>query len=283
VNEVEAIGDGAPELQADAKRTPTKVAAHALQLEGVGRRFGGLVAVNDLTLSITRGERRAILGPNGAGKTTLFNLIAGDYRPTTGHVLFFDEDVTHLPPRKRARRGLARTYQTALLFLGLDILDNLYLAVRGVRSKRMSMIRPQQGDPYLQASARLAERVGLGAVLHRKVGDLSHGEQRQLELGMALASNPKLLMLDEPAAGLSPGERGTLINLLLGLDPEITVLLIEHDMDVAFGVARRVTVMHEGRIIADGTPHEIRNDQTVQAVYLGGSGTEPPSYGRHGG
>ncbi len=244
-------------------------AAHALQLEGVGRRFGGLEAVKDVTLRIERGDRRAILGPNGAGKTTLFNLIAGDYRPTSGRVLFFGENVTRLPSRKRARRGLARTYQTALLFLGLSIVDNLYLAIRGVKPNRMSMIRPGSRNADILAARQLAESVGLIDMLEHKVGDLSHGVQRQLELGMALASNPRLLMLDEPAAGLSPGERGTLVDLLLRLDPEITMLIIEHDMDCAFSVARQVTVMHEGRIIADGTPDEIRSDSMVQAVYLG--------------
>jgi branched-chain amino acid transport system ATP-binding protein len=244
-------------------------AAHALHLEGVGRRFGGLVAVNGVSLSVERGERRAMLGPNGAGKTTLFNLVAGDYRPTSGAVFLFGENITGLPPRKRVRRGLARTYQTALLFQGLSILDNLYLAVRGVKPNRMSFIRPRSRHPDLEAARSLAQRVGLGTATERNVGDLSHGEQRQLELGMALASNPRLLMLDEPAAGLSPAERGTLTDLLRALDPEITVLLIEHDMDVAFRVARYVTVMSEGEIIANGTPDEIRNNELVQAVYLG--------------
>lgn len=247
-------------------------APHALQLEGVGRRFGGLHAVKDVTLSIARGDRRAILGPNGAGKTTLFNLIAGDYKATSGRVLFFGDDVTYLAPRKRARRGLARTYQTALLFQGLSVVDNLYLAVRGVKPLRMSMLRPGRRDANVAVSHALAERVGLGTVSDALVGELSHGQQRQLELGMALASDPRLLMLDEPAAGLSPGERSTLTQLLHRLDPEITVLLIEHDMDVAFAVAQRVTVMHEGRVIADGSPAQIREDQTVQAVYLGEHG-----------
>jgi len=236
------------------------------------RRFGGLFAVNGVTLTIALGERRAILGPNGAGKTTLFNLIAGDYRPTAGRVLFFGEDVTRLPPRKRARRGLSRTYQTALLFLGLNVLDNLYLAVRGVVPRRMSVLRPRHDDRHLERARELARQVGLGSVTDQKVGELSHGVQRQLELGMALASDPRLLMLDEPAAGLSPAERVTLTELLLQLHPSITVLLIEHDMDVALGVAQRVTVMHEGRVIADGAPDEIRDNQTVQDIYLGEHG-----------
>ena len=246
--------------------------APALHLEGVGRRFGGLVAVNDVSLAIEPGERRAILGPNGAGKTTLFNLISGDYRPTSGRVILFGEDVTRLPPRKRVWRGLTRTYQSALLFLGLSTLDNLYLAVRGVAPRRMSMVRPGHDDRYLGRARELATQVGLEGVMHAKVGELSHGEQRQLELGMALAGNPQLLTLDEPAAGLSPGERGRLTELLLALDSSITVLLIEHDMDVAFRIARRITVMHEGRIMAEGSPEEIRDSREVQQVYLGEHG-----------
>ncbi len=243
--------------------------APALSLQGVTRRFGGLTAVDGVSLTVAPGERRAILGPNGAGKTTLFNLIAGDFPPTAGRVLLFGEDVTRLPPRLRVRRGLTRTYQTAHLFTGLTTLDNLYLAVRGVAPGRMSPRRPGRGDPSLARARELAARVGLDGALGASVGALSHGEQRQLELGMALAGNPRLLMLDEPAAGLSPAERAILTDLLLGLDPAITVLLIEHDMDVAFRVADRVTVMHDGRVIADGAPEEIRASQTVQDVYLG--------------
>ncbi|GAC1319733.1 MAG: ABC transporter ATP-binding protein [Chloroflexota bacterium] len=247
-------------------------AVPALSLEGVGRRFGGLVAVDDITLSILPGERRAVLGPNGAGKTTLFNLIAGDYRPTHGKILLFGDDVTRLPPRKRVRRGLTRTYQNALLFQGLSVEDNLYLALRGVAANRMSMLRPRRGDLHLQRAGELAEQIGLSAIVRRPVGELSHGEQRQLELGMALAGNPRILILDEPAAGLAPGERTTLTQLLRKLDDSITVLLIEHDMDVAFGIAQRVTVMHNGRVISDGTPDEVRSSETVQKVYLGEHG-----------
>ena len=243
--------------------------ARALELRGVGRRFGGLVAVDGVTLGVAAGERRAIIGPNGAGKTTLFNLIAGEFRPTTGHVLLFGEDVTRLPAHLRIRRGLTRTYQTALLFGGLPAADNLYLALRGRAPHRMSVRRPGPDDPYRARARELAAVVGLGGALETKAAALSHGERRQLELGMALAGAPRLLMLDEPAAGLSPGERIRLTDLLLALDPAITVLLIEHDMDVALRVADRVTVMDDGQIIADGAPDEIRGSKTVQDVYLG--------------
>ncbi|GAC1400605.1 MAG: ABC transporter ATP-binding protein [Chloroflexota bacterium] len=235
----------------------------------MGRRFGGLVAVEDVTFSIMPGERRAVLGPNGAGKTTLFNLIAGEYRPTHGKIRFFGHDVTRLPPRKRVRIGLTRTYQNALLFQGLSVNDNLYLAFRGVVPNRMSLLRPRRGDRYVQRAGEICEQIGLSSVRYRPVGELSHGEQRQLELGIALAGGPRILILDEPAAGLAPGERVTLTNLLLALDPTISVLLIEHDMDVAFRIAQRVTVMHNGHIIADGTPDDIRNSEEIQRVYLG--------------
>lgn len=246
----------------------------ALALRGVGRRFGGLVAVADVTLGVAPGERRAILGPNGAGKTTLFNLIAGDIRPTSGAVVLFGQDVTRLPPHRRIRRGIARTYQTALLFDGLTVADNLYLALRGAGRGRMGMVRPGPADRLRARARELAAEVGLASAIATPVAALSHGERRQLDLGMALAPRPRLLMLDEPAAGLSPGERGRLTELLVGLDPGITVLLIEHDMDVALRVADAVTVMHDGRIIADGRPEEIRASKIVQDVYLGRAGAE---------
>lgn len=243
----------------------------ALSLRGVKRRFGGVEAIGDVTLNIAYGERRVILGPNGAGKSTLFNLVAGEFRPTAGRVILFGEDVTERSTYYRARHGLTRTYQTTHLFMGLSTLDNLFLAVRGIVPNRMSMRRPGQRDQYLLRARELAAQVGLEGVLNRKVSTLSHGEQRQLELGMALAGKPRMMILDEPAAGLSQGERSHLIQLLLALDPAITILLIEHDMDVALQVAQFVTVMHDGRIIVNGTPDEIRASSTVHELYLGES------------
>ena len=244
-------------------------ASPALSLQGVGRRFGGVEAVRDVSLDIAYGERRVILGPNGAGKSTLFNLIAGEFRPTSGKVNLFGEDVTHHSAQYRARHGLTRTYQTAHLFNGLSTLDNLFLAVRGVAPRRMSMRRPGRDDRYLIQAKQLAAQVRLEPVLERKVGTLSHGVKRQLELAMALAGKPRMIMLDEPAAGLSQGERVRLTELLQALDPAITVLLIEHDMDVALQVAQLVTVMHNGRVIVNGTPDEIRTSHLVHELYLG--------------
>src|SRR5919107_1912268 len=252
-----------------AHATSTEHAEPILRLRGVGRRFGGVHAVRDVDLTVGAGERRAILGPNGAGKTTLFNLVSGEFPPTAGTVELFGRDVTATPARKRARMGLSRTFQTSRLFLGLPVEDNLYLAVLGVGAGHLRLI-PSKADGEMRERARaMGEAVGLGDRLDVLVSELSHGEQRQLEVGMARAAEPQLMMLDEPAAGLSRAERVTLTDLLLALDPGITLILIEHDMDVALRVARHVTMMHDGRVIVEGTPDEIRANQTVHELYLG--------------
>ena len=241
-----------------------------LRLRGVGRRFGGVLAVHDVDLDVLPGERRALLGPNGAGKTTLFNVVSGEFPPTAGTVELFGRDVTTMPARRRAKLGLTRTFQTSRLFLGLSVEDNLYLAVVGVRGGHLRPVRLSGRDGVIRERAReLAGRVGLERQLGTLVGSLSHGEQRQLEVGMARAGDPRIMMLDEPAAGLSRGERVALTELLLSLDRDITLILIEHDMDVALGVAERVTMMHDGRIIVEGTPAEIRANQLVHDLYLG--------------
>jgi branched-chain amino acid transport system ATP-binding protein len=243
-----------------------------LRLRRIGRRFGGVHALRDVDLDVFPGERRAVLGPNGAGKTTLFNVISGEFPPTGGTVELFGRDVTNQPARKRAHLGLTRTYQTSRLFLGLTVEDNLYLAVLGVQGGHLRPVRLSGRDGPMRARAReLADRVGLANQLGTLVGSLSHGEQRQLEVAMARAGDPKLMMLDEPAAGLSRGERVILTDLLLQLDREITLLLIEHDMDVALTVAERVSMMHDGRVIVEGTPAEIRANQLVHDLYLGRS------------
>lgn len=251
---------------------PAEAPAPALRLQGVERRFGALHALWDVSLEVPPGERRAILGPNGAGKTTLFNVVAGDFLPTAGSIELFGADVTRLPPHARTRLGLSRTYQNSMLFMGLTVADSLFLAVRGVRPGRFSPIRPRSGDGHRTRATELAATVGLTDVLGSSVSALSHGQQRQLELGMALAGEPRLLMLDEPAAGLSPGERASLSLLLAGLPRAITVILVEHDMDVALQAADRVTVMHNGSVIVEGSPAEIQANTTVQDIYLGHHG-----------
>jgi len=240
-----------------------------LRLRGVGRRFGGVQAVRDVDLDVAHGERRAILGPNGAGKTTLFNLVAGDFQPTSGRIELMGRDVTHMPARARPKLGLSRTYQKSRLFHGLTVEDNLYVAIVGFTGGRLRPWRAGKDGAYRERARAAAEQVWLGDRLHTLVGSLSHGEQRQLEVGMAGVTDPQLMMLDEPASGLSRGEREQLTQLLISLDPDVTLILIEHDMDVALTVAERVTMMHDGMKVVEGTPSEIRANQMVHDIYLG--------------
>ncbi|MDJ0942814.1 MAG: ABC transporter ATP-binding protein [Kiloniellales bacterium] len=241
----------------------------ALELEAVSRHFGALVALADINLTVEAGERRAVLGSNGAGKTTLFNAITGDFPPTTGRVRLFGEDVTDLPVHERIRRGLRRTYQISLLFDGLSVIENIYLACRGVGRRRFSLRRPAPADSAMQMAETLLEAVHLDDARDLQVATLSHGQQRQLEIALALAGAPRLILLDEPAAGLSPAERAELIEILQALPEHIGYIIIEHDMDVALRVAERVTMLHNGRIFKEGTPEEIENDPEVQELYLG--------------
>ncbi len=244
----------------------------AIELKNVGRRFGALQAVRDVTFDVAMGERRAVLGPNGAGKTTLFNTICGDFPPTAGTIKLFGEDISHLPAHTRARRGIGRTYQQSLLFDGLSVLDNIFVAARGVKPNRFSFLVPGRSDAHLAHARDVAERVRLTHLLDVNVGDLSHGQRRQLEVGMALAAEPKLLMLDEPAAGLSPVERPELLRLLQNLPRDLTIVLIEHDMDVALPFADLVTVMKDGEVVVSDTPGRIQNDPVVHEIYLGHGG-----------
>lgn len=242
----------------------------AISLDSLSRHFGALKAVSNVTMQVRPGERRAILGPNGAGKTTLFNTICGDYFPTSGSIRLFGTDVSHLQTYQRVRAGIGRTYQTSLLFNGLSVQENFFLAVRGVQAWRFSLLRPRRDDPHLAAALQVADHVRLTHLLSVKVDDLSHGQRRQLEVGMALASQPKVLMLDEPAAGLSPGDRPELLKLLKELPESLTLILIEHDMDIALPVADIVTVMKDGKVVVENTPDKIEDDPAVQEIYLGG-------------
>lgn len=241
----------------------------ALRIIGLTKYFGALCAVNDVSIDILPGERRAILGPNGAGKTTLFNLIAGDFLPTHGSIHLFGEDIGKMPPHNRTRLGVSRTYQNSLLFKGLSVLENLFLSVRGVKPHRLSLLVPRSADPHLARAREWARQVGLVHRIDAMVSELSHGEQRQLEVGMALAGGPRLLLLDEPAAGLSQAERPILTRMLRELPRTITILLIEHDMDVALQWAECVTVMHNGAAVFEGTPKEAASSPTIHALYLG--------------
>jgi len=242
---------------------------NALELSNVRCQFGALVAVDDFSMKQRHGERRAILGSNGAGKTTLFNLITGDFPVSSGSIKFFGQEVKQLPAQERVRRGLRRTYQISLLFGHLSVLDNVYLACRGVVGGRFSLMLPKIDEPALQQAVELTDQLHLSDVIDVNVSDLSHGQQRQLEIALALAGHPKLILLDEPAAGLSPLERGDLVSILNNLPPSIGFIIIEHDMDVALRVSQSVIMMHNGRIFKEGTPTDIENDDEVQALYLG--------------
>jgi len=241
----------------------------ALALSGVTRAFGALRAVDDVSITVAAGQKYAVLGSNGAGKTTLFNAITGDFPPTAGRIHFFGEDITDLPPHERIRKGLRRTYQSSLLFRDLTVRENLFLAVRGVANGRFSFLRARGGHASTVATNDLLERARLSHIADELVANLAHGQQRQLEIGMALAGAPRLILFDEPAAGLSPAERRELVALLTSLPPHMSFVLIEHDLDIALRVVERVTVMHNGRVLRTGTPGEIENDAQVQAIYMG--------------
>lgn len=245
---------------------------YALELEAVSRHFGALVALADINLTVAAGERRAVLGSNGAGKTTLFNAITGDFPPTTGRVRLFGEDVTDLPVHERIRRGLRRTYQISLLFNGLSVIDNIYLACRGISRRRFSLRRPGRDESAMEMAETLLGAVHLEEARDTLVEALSYGQQRQLEIALALAGAPRLILFDEPAAGLSPTERSELIEILQSLPEHMGYIIIEHDMDVALRVSESVTMMHNGRIFREGTPQEIENDPEVQELYLGQGG-----------
>ena len=245
-------------------------ASPVLALDGLRRSFGALTAVNGVTLEVAPHERRAIIGPNGAGKTTLFNLITGHVPPTGGRILFEGVPIAGLPPHAVARRGISRSFQRTNVFPGLPVSENLRLAAAaGDRGSYDLLGSVGRLRGPLERARAAAEAVGLTDRLDAPAGTLSYGEQRQLEIGVALATRPKLLLLDEPTAGMSPDETQRMTDLLAGLPREITLLTIEHDMDVVFTLADRITVLHYGEILAEGTAAEVRADPRVYEVYLG--------------
>jgi branched-chain amino acid transport system ATP-binding protein len=246
------------------------VSETALVLENIVVAFGALKAVDDVSISVRRGERRAIIGPNGAGKTTLFNAITGVFPPTSGRVVFEGQNVTRMPAQKRARMGMSRTFQITNLFPTMTVEENMQLALRGTSRSKFSMLgstRLTSEEQDRVASAlrvsRLEERVSVA------VNELSYGEQRQLEMAMALISKPRLLLLDEPAAGLSPAERLMVAEIIRSLPQDLTMVLIEHDMELVLNLVDWVTCLNNGRLLAEGSPEDIRSNQHVQDVYLG--------------
>jgi branched-chain amino acid transport system ATP-binding protein len=244
-----------------------------LELDGLTRRFGGIVAVDGVTMRVAAGEVRAVIGPNGAGKSTLFNLITGVIKPTSGTVRFADETLTGLPADEVCQRGLSRTFQITALFPQMTARENARLSAQARHARRW---QPYGGasvfaDAEARADAAL-ERLGLSHVAQRPAGLLSHGDQRLLEVAMALAQQPRLLLLDEPTQGLSVEETEQAVATLAGLlaDGAMTVLLVEHDMEVVFRLAHMITVLHRGAVIADGRPDQVKANDDVQRAYLGG-------------
>ena len=241
-----------------------------LELQALSKAFGGLQAIHDVSLAIEEGERRAVIGPNGAGKTTLFHLISGFLSPSSGHIVLFDREVTHLPAHQRAALGLARTFQVTNLFPNLTLFENVLLGVQAIEKARFCFYRPMQSfRETLRETERLLKEWNLWEKKEALIKNLSYGDQRQIEVILALATQPRLLLLDEPTAGLSPAETVRVTSIIRNLPREITILLIEHDMDVAFEIAEKVTVLHFGSVLADGPLEQIKGNPKVTEVYLG--------------
>lgn len=243
----------------------------ALEITNLRKSFGGMEVICDLSLSIPSGRRHALIGPNGAGKTTLFNLITGWLAPDAGEIRIGNELVVSGKPERVARARLARSFQRNTLLEGLSVLENLRIACQAFHSSRFSMFRsPQAFDEVLTKARGVAERMNLSACLHRTVRDLSYGQKRQLEVAIALCANPAVLLMDEPAAGTSPSERTRLIDLIGGLPRDLTILMVEHDLDVVFAVCEVITVLSYGKVLATGSKSDIQSNPAVMAAYLGG-------------
>ena len=241
-----------------------------LQVDGLVKSYGGLRATDHASLSVQAGEIHALIGPNGAGKTTLIQLISGALAPSAGRIHFDGMDITRMPMHQRVAHGLARSFQITSIFQRLSVLDNIALAVQAHAGHSLNFWRPARRDAERYALAfDVAQRVGLGLQIHQLAGALSHGEQRQLEVGLALATRPKLLLLDEPMAGMGPDESERMLSLLQRLRLDTTLLLVEHDMNAVFRLADRISTLVAGRVIACGTPDDIRRHPEVRRAYLG--------------
>ena len=243
-------------------------------VEGLSRHFEGIQALSDVSFTVDKGERLVIMGPNGAGKTTLFNLITGEIPPTDGKVLLFGQDVTYMPPYRRTQLGIARTFQITNLFPNLTLHENILLAVLGVSDQKFTMHQKISSCKEILARIdRLLASWDLQSYRQTLVRNLSYGVQRQVEVIMALSGGARIVLLDEPTSGLSAAETGTLTSMILGLDRDVTLIIIEHDMDVAFRLAHTMMVLHHGTVIAAGPPAEIRADSRIKEIYLGVEGT----------
>ena len=242
----------------------------ALRVERLSKDFGGIHALREVSFSVETSEKLAIIGPNGAGKTTLFNVLNGQLSPTSGRIYFYGQDITNLPTHSQAHFGISRSFQIANLFLPLTVLENVRLALQGIRSSRYQIFRSM--DSYEDINDEAQELLKIWSLWEKRdepVAEVSHGEQRRLEIALTLASKPKLLLLDEPSAGLTSGEHADIVSVISNLGTGITVLLIAHDMDLVFDVCERIIVLHYGQMIADGQCDEVRVDAKVKEIYLG--------------
>jgi branched-chain amino acid transport system ATP-binding protein len=247
-----------------------------LVVEHLTKTFSGLVAVDDISLSVANGSRRAIIGPNGAGKTTLFNLVTGALEPTQGRIFYQGKDITRIPTHKRAGLGIARTFQITNLFFDLTVLDNILLACQALKKGKFSTFRSAYSYPEtMERVMALLKEFALWEMRDEVVKNLSHGDRREIEVVLALASQPRLLLLDEPTAGLSPAETHDMTRFIKGLDPTMTILVIDHDMDVAFELSEKITVLHQGKVLAEGNKGDLKNNPAVQEIYLGASDLQP--------
>ena len=242
----------------------------ALKVNNLSKHFGGVMAVNKVSFTVEAGERVAIIGPNGAGKTTLFNLINGQLSATEGQTFFFGQEVTSLPTHVRANLGMARAFQIISLLQNLTVLDNTLLTLHGTEPSRYSMLRPiKEFKEVSDKAAQALNSLKLWDKRDEPVKNLSYGEQRRLEIWLGLAMEPKLLLLDEPSAGSTREEVSDIISIIRNLDSDITVLIVDHDMDMIFEAAERIIVLHFGEVITDGTPQEVKTNQKVKEIYMG--------------
>lgn len=244
-----------------------------MQTEGLTCRFGGLVAVNSVDYKMEKGQLASIIGPNGAGKSTFYKLIIGLQKPTQGRIFFNGEDITDVKPHKRVEMGIAKSFQIVQIFADMKVIENMAVAAQHALKKdnRAFFLSSWRNSETLKKSEEILERIGLRAEKDKKAGSLPQGHKKRLEIGMALATDPVLLLLDEPTAGSTPVETSMTMDLVRELSKTLSIMIVEHKMDVVMNLAQRITVMHQGRIIADGTPNEIKNNELVKSVYLGGS------------
>jgi branched-chain amino acid transport system ATP-binding protein len=245
-----------------------------LKVEKLSKDFGGVHAVNKISFSVGEGEHLALIGPNGAGKTTLFNLLNGQLKPTGGHIFYRGKDITNLPTHQRIHLGIGRSFQIASLFNNLSVLENTILAIQGTKPSRYQMLRPITSNKQVFEKAyEILTSMDLWDRKNEMVNGIPYGAQRKLEIALSMASNPKLLLLDEPSCGLTVAESAEVTSKIKKLEKSVTVICVAHDMDLVFGIATRIMVLHYGELIIEGSPDKIKDDPTVRKIYLGGEET----------